>query len=328
VVLVDAGMPTLNVLSSSDASCDNTNGTISLGATGGGGGYQYSIDGGATWTFSANFTGLGPGAYNILVQDANGCQDNASVTLTQTGSPVVTVDQVIDLVCFGDADGQILITVTGGTAPYQYDWSTDGSGDFDDPEDLTTGVPGMVSVTVVDANGCAELITATISGPADLWAVGISTDATLGNDGSIDLSVGGGTPPYSYSWSNGSTDQDLTGLAGNATYTVTVTDANGCTFTTDVYVGSQVSINELENPMGVVVAPNPNNGEFSISLANYSGDIQVNIIDVTGRLVYREHRSLLNGGSFDIDLSREGAGVYFVNVSSETDIYSTKVIRR
>jgi hypothetical protein len=208
-----------------------------------------------------------------------------------------------------------------------FDWSNDGTGDFDDPEDLMNGVPGVVSVTAVDANGCAQLVTATINGPGALWAAGTGNDATFGNDGSIDLTVGGGTPPYTYSWSNGATVEDPTGLAGNTSYTVTVTDASGCTTTTTVFVGSVVSLSELDNPMGVVVSPNPNNGEFDISLSNYTGSIRVDIVDIAGRLVYQGHRTMMNAAKIEVDLTREGAGVYFVNITSETDVYSTRVVK-
>ena len=199
IVLSDPGLPSLTVQSTSNASCGNTNGMITLAAVGGAGNYQYSIDGGATWSFSGNFIGLSPGTYNLFVQDANGCEDNSLATLTQTGSPTIAVNQVVNIDCYGDTDGQVHITVTGGTAPYIFDWSNDGTGDFDDPEDLMNGVPGVVSVTVVDANGCAELTTATLTGVGNLWAAGTGNDATFGNDGSIDLTVGGGTLPYTYS---------------------------------------------------------------------------------------------------------------------------------
>ena len=121
--------------------------------------------------------------------------------------------------------------------------------------------------------------------------------------------------------------EDPTGLAGNTSYTVTVTDANGCTTTTTVFVGSVVSLSELDNPMGVSVAPNPNNGEFTISLSNYTGSIRVDIVDVTGRLVYQGHQSMVVTSEIDVDLTREGAGVYFVNITSETDVYSTRVVK-
>jgi len=327
-LLVDAGSPSITSVTTTDPSCGNTNGSISIAVTGGAGAYQYSIDGGATFTFGANFTGLNTGSYNIVVQDANGCQATSSASIAQTGSPVITIDNIVDLDCYSDADGQVNITVTGGAGPYQFDWSNDGSGDWDDPEDLTNGIPGVVSVTVLDANGCSELVTATIGGPGNLTASGFGSDATFGNDGSIDLIVSGGTAPLSFNWSNGSTVEDPTGLAGNTTYTVTITDANGCTYTLDVFVGSIVSVPELDNPMEISVYPNPNNGVFSIDFENYTGDATVEVVDVTGKLVYVSMKMVSPDVSIDVDLGAVASGVYFVNVSGEFDKYSIRVMKK
>ncbi|NRA11456.1 MAG: T9SS type A sorting domain-containing protein, partial [Crocinitomicaceae bacterium] len=328
VVLVDAGSPTLTIQTVSDPSCDNDNGTIMLGATGGAGGYQYSVDGGVTWTFSTNFIGLTPGTYNLMVQDANGCTDNGSAILTQAGSPTVQIDNVTDLLCYGTSTGGVDINVTGGTGPYTFDWSNDGTGDFDDPEDLVGGVPGVVAITVLDANGCAVLATTTINGPPELWATGTGNDESFGNDGSINFDVGGGTLPYSYNWSNGSTQEDPTGLVGNTTYTVIVTDANGCTTTIDVFVGSVVYLPEIENPMGIEISPNPTSAEIGLTYTSYSGETRVDIVDMAGRLVYHIDRSITQGEIITIDLGAVEAGIYFVNVSSETDMYSTRVVKR
>lgn len=328
VVLADAGSPSLAGTSVSDPSCNTSNGMITMTASGGTPGYQYSINGGATFQFSANFFGLAPGTYNLVVEDANGCQATSTATLTQTGQPDIHIDLITDVLCFGDGDGGVNITVSGGTMPYQFDWSNDGTGDYDDPEDLTGASPGVVSIAVVDANGCSQLVTATIDGPGDLWATGIGNSEAFGGDGSIDLTVGGGTPPYSFSWSNGSTVQSPTGLAGNTTYSVTVTDANGCTFTLDVFVGSVVAISEMENPMGVVIAPNPNDGEFNVIFQYFEGNVAIDITDMAGKLVYKSDRMVQPNGSVGIDMRDIGAGVYFVNVTSEFDSYSTRVIKK
>ena len=327
-ILVDAGSPSITSVTEVDASCGNNNGSISINVTGGAPVIQYSIDNGVTFSTNSNFSGLALGAYNIVVQDGNGCQVTSSASISQTGTPVITIDNIVDLDCYSDANGQVNITVTGGTGPYQYDWSNDGTGDWDDPEDLANGIPGVVSVTVLDANGCAELITATIGGPGNLTASGFGSDAVFGNDGSINLVVSGGTTPLTFLWSNGSTVEDPTGLAGNTTYTVTITDANGCTFTLDVFVGSVVSVPELDNPMEITVYPNPNNGQFTVNFENYTGDVTVEVVDIAGKLVYVSMKLVGPDLPIHVDLDNAAAGVYFVNVSGEFDKYSIRVMKK
>ncbi len=333
VALVDAGSPSITSVASTDPSCGNNNGTISITATGGTGPYLYSIDNGVTFSVSSNFTGLTAGNYDVVVEDANGCQTTQTVTLNTTAPLTVTIDNVVDILCYGDGNGIVNITVSGGAGPYTYDWSNDGTGDFDDPEDLANGTPGVVSVVVADANGCAVLETATISGPSDLWATATPTSAAFGNDGSIDLMYGGGTPPYTFDWSNDGTGDnddpdDPTNLAGNTTYTVTVTDANGCTFTLDVFVGSVVSITEMENPMGVNIYPNPNSGQFYVSFEDFDGDVRIDVVDITGRLVYQSYEIVHSDSKVGIDISDMASGAYSINVISNTATFSTRMIKR
>jgi hypothetical protein len=148
--------------------------------------------------------------------------------------PCISLDGVVtDVSCNGQADGSIDLTVTNvlGTLPFSYSWST---GDI--TEDIFGLAAGTYCVTVSDASNCVETACFTITEPT---AINLSTTGTFvsvfgGQDGSIDLSVTGGSAPYSYLWSNGATTEDLTNIYAGA-YTVTVTDANGCmTMTTQL----------------------------------------------------------------------------------------------
>ncbi len=114
-----------------DVSCYGYNdGSISVIAAGGTPAYQYSIDGGATWSTSNILTGLNPGLYTIDIKDASNCPDNMSVTITEPTLLVVSIGSTTDVSCFGMSDGEISITTTGGTPSYQYSidggttWST------------------------------------------------------------------------------------------------------------------------------------------------------------------------------------------------------------
>jgi hypothetical protein len=122
--------------------------------------------------------------------------------------------------------------VTGGTPGYIYLWSNSAT-----IEDLSSLAAGIYRVTVTDANGCTVIVSDEVLQPQPLvlTAEVVHAACAAGTDGSIDLTVAGGTSGYTYSWSNGATTEDITGLAPGS-YTVTVTDANGCTKSLTVQV--------------------------------------------------------------------------------------------
>ena len=169
-------------------------------------------------------TNLGPGTYSVVVTDANNCVTTATFTVAAPDN-ITLIATPTDVSCFGGNDGSIAVSVSGGTAPYAYVWSDNATSANRD------NLPaGTYTLTVTDANGCTRSATATVSQPSQLTvSAQINPVACTGeNTGAINITVGGGTPGYTYLWSNGATTQDLTNLAAG-TYTVTITDANGCT---------------------------------------------------------------------------------------------------
>jgi len=204
-------------------------GTIDITVTGGTTNYTYLWDGpGGPYT-TEDLSGLGAGNYTLTLTDANGCIVNETVTVNEASSLDIDVLPTTDLLCNGDTNGAVNIDVTGGTPPYTYDWDNDGMGDNDDTEDLTDLPAGTYNITVTDDSGCAVFGSATITEPDALIATA-TDDAILCNgdaDGDIDLTVTGGTMPYTYDWNNAPDVEDPSGLSGGI-YTVTVTDMNGC----------------------------------------------------------------------------------------------------
>lgn len=186
------------------------------------------------------------GTYGVTVTDNNGCTAELSDILV--GEPeelVVTLDSFVDASCFGLNDGSINISVTGGTSPYTFSW-TGPDGFVADTEDLIELLTGEYNVTVTDANLCEALLSDLLIGePEELEATVASiTDASCAGfeTGAIDIDVMGGTPPYTYVWSNGAITQDLSGI-GAGEYSVTVTDDNGCEDTIEeILVGSPSSL--------------------------------------------------------------------------------------
>ncbi len=191
----------------------------------------------STVTVTANggtspYTGAGTfsevaGTYTYTVTDNNGCTTTTTVTITEP-TAISTVVASTNVLCNGDSTGSIDLTVTGGTAPYTFNWN---SGQFT-TEDLTNIPAGSYSGVLTDANGCTDGGTIVISEPAVIAATAVISNPTgcTTNNGSIDLSVAGGSPGYAYVWSTTATTEDVTALDGG-NYSVSVTDTNGCVAT-------------------------------------------------------------------------------------------------
>jgi hypothetical protein len=212
---------------STNVSCNGgNNGTATVAPTGGTPPYTYSwAPSGGT---AATATGLGVGVYTVTVTDANLCQATRNFTITQP--PVLNgITVVTNVACFGGNTGAINLTPSGGTPPYTFNW---GGGIT--TEDRTGLAAGNYSVTITDANSCTRTISnINVTQPAAVVSgTTVVTNVACfgGSTGAINLTPTGGVPPYTYNWVGGITTEDRSGLAAG-TYSVTITDANGCTGT-------------------------------------------------------------------------------------------------
>jgi gliding motility-associated-like protein len=174
-------------------------------------------------------TGLLAGTYTVTITDANGCTTTATATVTNAGSPTATISASTNISCFGGNNGSATVSASGGTGPYTYAWAPSGGTGA-----TASGlIAGSYTVTVTDANGCTAQATVTLTQPPALTATATNTAVLCfgGNTGSAAVTAAGGTAPYTYAWApSGGTGATATGLTA-ASYTVTVTDANGCTTT-------------------------------------------------------------------------------------------------
>ena len=218
----------------SNVSCNGLlDGGATASATGGTAAYSYSWNTGA---ITASITGLGANTYSVTVTDANGCTDSTSVTIIESAPIVASIGSPTNVSCFGGNDGSATASGSGGTPNYSYAWSG-GGGNSATASGLTAGT---YTVTVTDANGCNDTASVTITEPATAVAASIGTPTNVscngGNDGAATASGSGGTPGYSFAWSGGGgSNATASGLTAG-TYTVTVTDANGCTDTESVTI--------------------------------------------------------------------------------------------
>jgi hypothetical protein len=219
--------------SATDETGNNFNdGTATCNPTSGTPGYTYNWSNGET---TQTITGLTPGNYTVTVTDSKSCTADETVTVNEFICPELIIHYTQnDVTCFDECDGSISITaVDNGVPPFSYNWS-----DGQTTATIENLCAGEYTVTITDAKNCSvisDTYTITQPNPLSLTESHINVSCHSDKDGSIDLSVSGGTPDYSYNWNNGATSQDLVGI-GAGTYTVTVTDDNACTDTLTIII--------------------------------------------------------------------------------------------
>ena len=223
----------LNVSASvMDVSCSGGNdGGATIFTTGGTAPYSYAWSNGQT---GPALTNVVAGSYSVTVTDASGCSAMSSVTVNESNPMSCTIAILTNLACYGDTNGKLQVNVTGGTAPYSYTWSTNP---IQNAAIVTNVGAGMYSVIVSDANGCTSICSVNLTEPPALTCTDSSTPITCNNanDGTATVNVSGGTLPYTYAWSTNpvQTTATATGLGGGS-YTVIITDGNGCNITKQI----------------------------------------------------------------------------------------------
>jgi gliding motility-associated-like protein len=223
--------------SSTDATCGDNNGTITIEPQGGTAPYQYawSPNGGPV----PDPTALGAGSYTVTVTDANQCTEEYGINVN-TPNMLEVNGTASEALCAGSSDGSVDITVSGGVGPFTYQW-TNGSL----IEDVSNVAAGNYSVTVTDATDCTVTALYTVAEPTPISITGNSTQEICGqSNGTITIEIQGGTSPYTYTWTNGSADQNPTDL-GAGSFVVTVTDLNACT---------SIYTQEITTPNGVTLS--------------------------------------------------------------------------
>ncbi|NHM05529.1 beta strand repeat-containing protein, partial [Flavobacterium celericrescens] len=225
---------TLTAASQTNVSCNGgSNGAASVNAaSGGAGGYTYNwTPGNPTGDGTVSVTGLTAGTWTCTVTDANGCTTSQNFTVTQPAALALTAASQTNVSCFGGSNGAASVnTATGGAGGYTYNW-TPGNPTGDGTVSVTGLTAGTWTCTVTDANGCTTSQNFTVTQPTALVVASNSQTQEScpgANNAAASVTISGGTGAYTYSWSpSGGTAASATGLTAG-TYTVTVTDANGC----------------------------------------------------------------------------------------------------
>ncbi|MEO7978646.1 SprB repeat-containing protein, partial [Flavobacterium sp.] len=222
----------LTAASQTNVACNGgSNGAATVNAaTGGTAPYTYNwTPGNPTGDGTTSVTGLTAGSWTCTVTDANSCTAFVNFTVTQPTAISTATGSQTNVSCNGGSNGTASVTPAGGTPGYTYSWSPSGG-----TAATASGLAaGSYTVTVTDANGCTATRNYTITQPAAAVSgttVVTNVSCNGGTNGTINLTPTGGTGPYTFSWGGGITTEDRTGLAAG-TYSVTITDNNGCTGT-------------------------------------------------------------------------------------------------
>ena len=293
-------------MNGTDVLCNNTQtGNLEISATSGVTPYTYQ------WVGTSNtgtyVTSVGPGTYSCIVTDGLGCTDTVTTVLAVTDLSATA--STSNPLCYGTNTGSVTVVASGGTGPYTYDWAGSTASNT-----VLSGLgEGSYSVVVTDAYGCSTAASASVNEPA-AWSVSAAvTPAVFGTDGAIDLTVNGATGPYTYSWDNNATTQDLNNIDGG-TYVVTITDSLGCTYSDSIVVNSIVGL-DIQDLNAAQVFPNPSNGDFfiagpaltSITLYNQFGQKVNAAFSTIGEGKYQVLTTQLANGSYILELQNEGA---------------------
>ncbi len=278
---------------------------------------------GDTVSFSYNDNG----DYEVCHIMENNCgNDTSCTTISITDIQALsTTSELINVSCSGGSDGSITITPAGGIGNYSISWT--GPNGFTSSEfsisDLSAGV---YSMTVNDEGNHSVSSDYTISEPDPISVeYTVTNETSTTNDGAIDITVTGGTPPYTFAWSNGTTDKDAHNLT-KGDYTVTVTDANGCTYTETFTVGT-TGVNDPYYIEKFELYPNPAGTQTKVNFEfteEISGNLK--IIDFTGKIVKSYKVSGMNI-VLKLDLKDIKSGIYMIKLESRNKFAVRKLIK-
>lgn len=301
--VLNTGAATLSLSATTNVSCSGGNdGSSTVTATGGTAPYTYS------WSPSggnaATGTNLSAGTFTVDVTDANGCITSQTVAITEP--PALTISASSSPVdCFGNATGSATVTANGGTAAYSYSWSPTG-GSSATAANLAAQ---NYTCTVIDANGCIITQSVSITEPPQLTlsAAGFNVSCFNACDGQVVVIPSGGSPNYTFAWNTGCTNASCSNSCAGS-YSVTVTDANGCTAMDSATV---------TEPPAIVITTTATDAHCN----QPNGSAAANANGGTGNLAYQ-----WNGGPASQNYNAISAGSYSVVVTDQNGCSDSAVV--
>ncbi len=272
--------------------CTSSNGAINQSVSGGNGVLTYTWDSGQT---TQDISGLSAGTYTCSITDETGCSLVVSYTVTQTSGNISVVGSNITHETCGNGQGAINITTTGNNLTFA--WSNGAT-----TEDISGLSAGNYTCTITDNSGCS-FTTETYSVINSAGSLNVSTQLVTdevcnSSNGAININVSGGSQPYSFLWSNGATNEDLSNLSAG-TYDITVTDDNGCSEAHSIVVNSNAGTLEIQN--AIVTNENCGDGAGAINIVINGGSTPMTFNWSNGATT--EDLSSLNEGTYDVTVT-------------------------
>ena len=301
----------------------NSNGIISITVNGGVFPYSYYWN---TGDSTSNIINISYGSYQLTVTDSNNCVTVENITVNQPNDLFAYFN--LDYVsCFGLSDGNIDATVTGGTPPFSFLWSTG-----DTSEDLFNIPSDMYVLSLLDSNNCFFTDTIVVFEPDQIVA-----SLTI-NSGNLESLGSGGTMPYTYDIYDpsgnlfASTSNNM-GVSFSinpvvlGTYTLVVTDANGCVDSSQANLLPS-TITEIQTINDFKIYPNPSNNVFNISFSSMKKqNFDISIFNVLGERIFNEyHHNLIGEFTCSFNLNNFERSIYFLEISSDQTIINKKLI--
>lgn len=314
-----SGSPTTVCKGSSISFTDNSTGGVTS--------WNWSFPGGtpsSSTSQNPSITYDSTGMHNVqLIVSGAGGSDTILQTnyVTVNDNPAIALASLTDNACNGGSTGAINVNISGGTPNYSFSWSNSST-----TQNIGSLVAGSYTLTVTDGNSCTASSSFTVNEPTAIsTAMSATPDSTSSSVGTATVNASGGTPPYSYSWNTNpaQTTATATGLPVG-TYTVVVTDSNGCTSTDSVEVSLMVS-----NARGLVLSnihayPNPVVDQLEIR-HDYGDALSVQLFDLKGTKVELEVNQ--SNGEMKLDMSELNSGHYILYFRVPGGMATKKILK-
>ena len=329
--IVEVGPDAIEVTATStpETCVDADDGEIEVSATGGFENFSYLMDGD---TVNSPIGGLAPGSYVVtvtdFVNDSTSCEATATVDVA-AAVPVEVTATATDALCFDGNDGEVVVSATGGDG--NFDFSDNGN--LYGQNNIFDGLEaGDYTFYAQDGNGCTGQSAVVVGEGDEILVTGIASQGSVNGEGTIQLTVLGGTPGYTYEWTGegvfGQTGQILENLS-TGTYTVEVTDDNGCSAEAEFSITTINSVQEIAAGVVAKVYPNPSQGLFVLEIeGGNSGEITYHVLDARGRAV-TTGQWVSTAGMFRtvVDMTGAEAGLYRLVLMSEGHRSSIQMVK-
>jgi gliding motility-associated-like protein len=276
-----------------------TNGSATVTVSGQTSPYTYFWNNFAT---TSTVNELNGGPFSVVIEDVNGCDTILTGTITEPASIEVQLSATEPL-CADSGNGTINTTVTGGSSPYAYSWT--GSGGFTSALQNPQVGSGTYSVTVTDNNSCTATAAIGVNAaqPFTLEVVAIDPACIGDSSGAVVANTTGGNTPFSYQWNASQNDESYLELIPKGTYSVTVTDANGCQVSGQAIISDPVVNGSSCTPDKYVVlvptafSPNGDNvNDRLIAIMKNVQKLQFRVYNRWGELVYENQNMQATDG--------------------------------